>query len=294
MQTITFNCETISPMFLGGADGVTPELRPPSIKGALRFWWRALNGHLPEAILRSREGAIFGDTSHRSCFTIHASSTTPLTSIMSAPVPHRGYKIEAITPGTSFCVTFRIVPISRDGIQFGLAELQSLFELTVLLGGIGKRVRRGMGSYQIKEINKQAYNPISNLNAVLLFLQIHTSNYSIQNGVINLNYSGPMQRYPWIQYPWIQRIETGQAQNDLIKNISNVTHQLKGKYQNSYEPNLGHATNGRFASPVFVSVLADGRTPIVTTLNTVPDRGKQLLDVDIQRHFILDVLKKPI
>jgi len=33
-------------MFLAGADGVTPELRAPSIKGAMRFWWRACNGHL--------------------------------------------------------------------------------------------------------------------------------------------------------------------------------------------------------------------------------------------------------
>jgi len=46
MKTITFTCETITPMFLSGADGQTPELRPPSIKGALRFWWRAMNGHL--------------------------------------------------------------------------------------------------------------------------------------------------------------------------------------------------------------------------------------------------------
>lgn len=46
MPTITFTCETITPMFLSGADGSTPELRPPSIKGALRFWWRAMNGHL--------------------------------------------------------------------------------------------------------------------------------------------------------------------------------------------------------------------------------------------------------
>jgi CRISPR-associated protein Cmr1 len=47
MQSITFTCEVITPMFLAGADGTTPELRPASIKGALRFWWRAMNGHLP-------------------------------------------------------------------------------------------------------------------------------------------------------------------------------------------------------------------------------------------------------
>ncbi|MBK8563977.1 MAG: type III-B CRISPR module RAMP protein Cmr1 [Saprospiraceae bacterium] len=38
MKTITFTCKTITPMFLNGADGQTPELRPSSIKGVLRYW----------------------------------------------------------------------------------------------------------------------------------------------------------------------------------------------------------------------------------------------------------------
>ncbi len=62
MKTITFTCETITPMFLSGADGQTPELRPPSIKGALRFWWRAMNGHLSLEELKKQESLIFGGT----------------------------------------------------------------------------------------------------------------------------------------------------------------------------------------------------------------------------------------
>jgi len=38
MKQITFECETVTPMFLAGADGKTPELRAPSIKEALRFY----------------------------------------------------------------------------------------------------------------------------------------------------------------------------------------------------------------------------------------------------------------
>ncbi|MBK9462163.1 MAG: type III-B CRISPR module RAMP protein Cmr1 [Sphingobacteriales bacterium] len=56
MHTITFTCETITPMFLSGANQDVPELRPPSIKGALRFWWRAMNGHLSLGDLRNRGG----------------------------------------------------------------------------------------------------------------------------------------------------------------------------------------------------------------------------------------------
>ncbi|NER00596.1 MAG: type III-B CRISPR module RAMP protein Cmr1, partial [Cyanothece sp. SIO2G6] len=46
METLTFTCKIITPMFLAGADGKTPELRSASIKGAMRFWWRAVNGHV--------------------------------------------------------------------------------------------------------------------------------------------------------------------------------------------------------------------------------------------------------
>lgn len=60
MRSITFECEVITPMFLAGADGKTPELRPPSIKGLMRFWWRAMNGHLPPKKLKKREAEIFG------------------------------------------------------------------------------------------------------------------------------------------------------------------------------------------------------------------------------------------
>lgn len=43
MQILEAEYEIVTPMFIGGAaQHEQPELRPPSIKGALRFWWRAL------------------------------------------------------------------------------------------------------------------------------------------------------------------------------------------------------------------------------------------------------------
>ena len=43
MPSITATFRIVSPMYLAGAEQTTAALRPPSIKGALRFWWRALN-----------------------------------------------------------------------------------------------------------------------------------------------------------------------------------------------------------------------------------------------------------
>lgn len=60
METLTFTCKIITPMFLAGADGKTPELRAASIKGALRFWWRAKQREPDHKILKAKEDAIFG------------------------------------------------------------------------------------------------------------------------------------------------------------------------------------------------------------------------------------------
>ncbi len=60
METLTFTCKIITPMFLAGADGKTPELRAASIKGALRFWWRAMQREPDHKVLRAKEDSIFG------------------------------------------------------------------------------------------------------------------------------------------------------------------------------------------------------------------------------------------
>jgi CRISPR-associated protein Cmr1 len=40
---VTATFRIVTPMFLGGADQQAEEIRPSSVKGMLRFWWRALN-----------------------------------------------------------------------------------------------------------------------------------------------------------------------------------------------------------------------------------------------------------
>lgn len=43
MNTLEAKFQIVTPMFLGGSDQIADGIRPASIKGALRFWWRALN-----------------------------------------------------------------------------------------------------------------------------------------------------------------------------------------------------------------------------------------------------------
>jgi CRISPR type III-B/RAMP module RAMP protein Cmr1 len=65
LMKVEFRLETVTPLFLGGADQ-QPELRPASVRGALRYWLRtALGGVIGDNNLnelRCLEADVFGET----------------------------------------------------------------------------------------------------------------------------------------------------------------------------------------------------------------------------------------
>jgi CRISPR-associated protein Cmr1 len=60
MKTIILKCKIIIPMFMSGADGRNPELRPSEFKGMMRLWWRAMRADDNIEELRKNESKIFG------------------------------------------------------------------------------------------------------------------------------------------------------------------------------------------------------------------------------------------
>jgi len=68
-----YECEVITPMFMSGANQQKFELRPPSINGLLRFWWRASSKISDIDKLRKKEGKIFGSKEKKSKLAIKSS-----------------------------------------------------------------------------------------------------------------------------------------------------------------------------------------------------------------------------
>jgi CRISPR-associated protein Cmr1 len=297
MKTITFTCETITPMFLSGADGSTPELRPPSIKGALRFWWRAMNGHLDLKTLKEQESLIFGGTDGesggRSRVIIrikhHRKTEEAMkTNDRAVLVEHRGTTqkafIEKQTFQTILSLTQNVIDDKKQEV-FNIEKLKVLFELVCLLGGFGKRTRRGKGSVKITKIDEQNYVQPDTKGIETMLNRINNK-FILTNNIIYSDFRRVQT------YATIKEIQVGNAKNDILRKISDTTHKFHKNHFQNYNSTFGHASRGRFASPVYVSTLQEGNNlkSIVTILHTEPQSDKHLVKTDLQQEFKKEIL----
>ena len=160
MEKIVFECETITPIFMYGADGKTPELRPASIKGVMRFWWRAINGDSDIGKLKEDESEIFGSIEKKSSFSVK--------------IEYYEFKGKHIPKNHKFKIEFLL----SNRCDF---DVQSFFELIVILGLFGQKGKgkqKTQGSIKILKIDDIDYTQVIDLDYIYLLIQKTTSNYS--------------------------------------------------------------------------------------------------------------------
>ncbi len=203
MKEFRVTLETVTPMFLGGAeprptkDGKgMPELRPPSVRGAMRYWFRALIGGIygdeEKEKIQEIERHVFGgaaekDTSHASQVAIRienqnlkelkkyekikakngkalfppAGRDYLYWSMDQSGSAQKGNLLNAryyIPPESSFdlYMTFKSMVAPEIIMKYAVYS----FWLAVELGGIGARSRRTAGSLSIYN-GEMAYLPKS-------------------------------------------------------------------------------------------------------------------------------------
>ncbi len=157
----------VTPLFCAGADPKRPELRLPSFKGVLRFWWRALawsrhNGGL--AAIRREEDALFGSAKGgQSCVSMRLVPGSGLkrisvNQIVGEGARYLGYGVMEAKAGqlTRGCLNapfdFTVQMRCRDKTQ-----LEPLKEATIALGtlgGMGSRSRKGYGSLVLQSLKQ--------------------------------------------------------------------------------------------------------------------------------------------
>ena len=271
---LTLKCRLITPMFMAGADIREPELRPSEFKGMMRFWWRAIKAENDIETLKKEEIKIFGGTGEnpqksKVWLKIKEEISKKGKYFL---LPHKKRaNISCFLPDTTFEITLKIF---KKDLK---TQIASLIFLMFILGGFGKRSRRGFGSIELEDFKKLNIN----LEVVLKLLKKIQDTYEIKdNKIINLKNGG--------KYPWIKEIEIGKPVKnweDLLLKIGEATH----KYR---DPSLGNG-NPRMASPIYVSVIRtkEGYRPIVTTLNSrFPEKNYPRWNFEKQKLFKEEIL----
>ena len=156
MHTIKATYRVVTPMFCGGAEPTREaELRVPSFKGVLRFWWRALMwrnvGDVAE--LRNSEASFFGSSDSGQSRVLmrlekHIVSERKITEQWS-PASWQRYTGYGLRDKGERCFLpvcdWRLLLTVRRCDDVEIESLLSALKLFGLVGGLGSRARKGWG-----------------------------------------------------------------------------------------------------------------------------------------------------
>lgn len=170
MERLVVTLKTITPLFLGGAEpDKWAELRAPSIKGAMRFWYRAIDADCNERVELEKhdspiwEDKIFGSTkTGRGCFAMRLENDSikggkewnhddyPNKNgirYLSFSMCMGGKRRRYIPPNTNIgiIIIFHHQPNNKEKYSL-LASLWLLGHI----GGLGSRSRRGIGTVALQ------------------------------------------------------------------------------------------------------------------------------------------------
>ncbi|ANQ54617.1 hypothetical protein BG95_04230 [Thermosipho sp. 1063] len=288
-KNLSFKCIVITPMICYGATK-DPEVRPPSFKGIMRFWWRTLNGHLSIDTLRKKEANIFGGVGKddgKSKFSIKIVGVNGKTKYEYV-LPHKKtFKRKAFIPyETSFNVEMKFWKKDEELVT----TIKDLFILISILGGVGRRTRRGFGSFKIVKLDGEDfnYNEYIDLEKIVNLMKKINQNGQFEvekndkGAGIKTNFYKKKDKD---KYPYIRFIEFGKEYDnydELLRKISTASHNHNSDF-------TGYAKNGkRLASPVYVSVVEKDNKfiPVVTQLELSED----VEGIDRSEEFIREVL----
>lgn len=177
IQTVKFNLEVITPLFLSGNDQNTVELRAASIRGHLRYWYRALLGGLgitQSNRLHELESQVFGEEKRGSPLLVRVKDVRWASGrVKQNNELDLGYdkaKKETRRPGLTYLLYSTQLggnerPYADIGTTFTLElscfnkEAESVLKRAACalwcwthFGGLGTRARRGGGDVQVKVI----------------------------------------------------------------------------------------------------------------------------------------------
>lgn len=277
MQTLEAQYEIVTPMFIGGAHpNDAPEIRPPSVKGALRFWWRALqwgnclndhHGDVNVALkhLYLKEAELFGAAAKEDQFGQGKISlkikidngkrelaVATKNGILPNPAAGQCYLLgqglyhfkdgflrAAISPSQSFSVILKLHDtVSAQSIADALMAFG-------LLGGLGSRARKGWGAIAIRSL---AYTDQSKKSQTL---PVPNDIETYKKCLTQLLSQPDAPLPPFSAFSKHSRIDISTMADNPLQALNQVGEEMQHYRSYGQKKNMEHKVNGKKAEQNF-------------------------------------------
>lgn len=282
MKKVEVELEVITPMFSYGADTRCAEFRVTELKALMRTTFREVYKFDSVEDMKKKEGELFGDLEHKS--PIRFKCKRYIGKEEEIFLPHKSSnKLSCFSYKMNIKFSILLEEKKDIDIYIGLLIMASI------LGGLGKRSRKGFGSFIITnlkgDLDEKFYNKLLTKNPEELLMRVlkKTKKYvctiekldNSKNEKLNkfdnlVNPEECIKKYPYgfIKDIFIKNISKS-INNNILKNLSQLTHnRLENEYikdirnehksrMSNYKNVLGNTKGtdykGRFASPAYVT-----------------------------------------
>ncbi|MEG6571736.1 RAMP superfamily CRISPR-associated protein [[Clostridium] cellulosi] len=278
--------KVISPMFShGNNDKLEP--RPTELKGLLRNTYRIANPYFDSKTLYQHEVERFGGQLKENGEELAKPSPLRIQILDLDSNKESWYEEKFLLfhkkSPKRLCYKFgKVFNVKFETTYSYLKQwYEDLINLALLIGGIGKRTRRGRGCMTTDELSKISYEDLPEYTVKLLNNVCEKKAYVV-NGERDIILQNPSDNdKPDNDRPYIKKIHFGSpllkktkdCVKEYLKKVDFASHNTKLDFRNSYV--LGDVDNGfHFASSVIVSLaeVNEGIVPVYTFLNFVPSK----------------------
>lgn len=309
-------CSLITSLFSCGAYKNMPELRPSEVKGAMRYMYR-ISSPAELHTLVNDEAELFGGAAGSGEKTGHAS---PIRLLIRGDMKKDSKKLllheaKKLTLSCFYDGEFEVTAYfnpavfsNRSGFwqAVDIDWYEDLIKLSLMICGMGKRCRKGRGSFQIKGMSFKTPEDFlewlcKTLNRIgSASSKSNTGAFSINRGVITFKYN----LYDY-QRPVIHKIRIGEKMKKdqiavYLGAVDEACHELKKGEIKCGDRVLDRritgfaGAKGKLASPLLIRIvqLEDGFYPLYIFLKSVS--GEKWFDRETFISYVEDLNHKGV
>lgn len=277
MEVVEVRLKVLTPMFSFG-DQSKAEFRITELKALMRSTFRELYYFKDLEDMKSKEGYLFGDMGRKSPIAFRIRNIQAGDKEKCYLLPHR---TEEMKRGRISClieskmVTFSMLINSKENLDFYI----ELLIFSSILGSMGKRSRKGFGSFKVEEIKINGinkYEALLNQDLMKYWEKLQKDKeFKIRNATVKPSTKGKISinfnKYNKdMNFPYLDKIiflSSEEFDYDyLLNKISDLTHKrlykefIEDKNNSIDKRILGNFIGGnndkkldRFASPIYIT-----------------------------------------